>query len=577
MRRIASLVAGALLAAAPLGAQGVTGMLARAFDLEREQRWAEAAAAYGQVLAADPANVNAVLGAERVYTELGRRDSILAIVARALEADPTHAVLRTVEVRTARARGGEAAAVEAIGRWMAAVPRSAAPWRELVQVLLGTGEVEQAREAVGEARRRLGDTTALAAELAQAEQASGDWGRAASAWQVAVAREPAEAGAAVLRLRLAPPDQRERVLRTLLETDAAPPARRAAAELLLLWGQPDRAWGVLEPALPREPGPRRAALTQFADRARVRGEPAARRVAAAALELLASEAEPGAALDLRLEAARLFADAGDAPAARRLLRAVAEGPGSSRAVAVRAAAALIEVAAREGNAEEAERSLAANAGRIPGTDRARLGRRIAWAWIRAGDLARAERVLAPDSSLAADEVRGWIALYAGALPRAAAQLASVSARAAESAPASERARVLAVLEALRDDSLPALGAALLRAARGDTLGAARALATVARGVRGSGRPELLHLAAEHAMAADPVLAAALWTEIAERFADSGPAPAAQLGLARLELARGERVAAERRLEALILRYPSSAMVPEARRELDRARRLVPVP
>jgi hypothetical protein len=45
----------------------------------------------------------------------------------------------------------------------------------------------------------------------------------------------------------------------------------------------------------------------------------------------------------------------------------------------------------------------------------------------------------------------------------------------------------------------------------------------------------------------------------------------------LELARGERVAAERRLEALILRYPSSAMVPEARRELDRARRLVPVP
>ncbi|MDO8666667.1 MAG: hypothetical protein Q7J79_08650, partial [Gemmatimonadales bacterium] len=70
-------------------------------------------------------------------------------------------------------------------------------------------------------------------------------------------------------------------------------------------------------------------------------------------------------------------------------------------------------------------------------------------------------------------------------------------------------------------------------------------------------------------------ARAIWEDLAERHAESSAAPAALLGLARAAAARGDVPGAVARLEALILNYPGSALAPEARRELNRARGLVP--
>jgi TolA-binding protein len=53
------------------------------------------------------------------------------------------------------------------------------------------------------------------------------------------------------------------------------------------------------------------------------------------------------------------------------------------------------------------------------------------------------------------------------------------------------------------------------------------------------------------------------------------AAASLLHLARAAAARGRAAAAVRSLERLILDYPESALAPEARRELDRVRGLVP--
>src|SRR3990172_7058912 len=58
--------------------------LARGFDLERQGRWSDAAAAFRTVLTREPANVAALLGAERVYTQLGQRDTVMMLVRRAL-------------------------------------------------------------------------------------------------------------------------------------------------------------------------------------------------------------------------------------------------------------------------------------------------------------------------------------------------------------------------------------------------------------------------------------------------------------------------------------------------------------
>jgi hypothetical protein len=99
---------------------------------------------------------------------------------------------------------------------------------------------------------------------------------------------------------------------------------------------------------------------------------------------------------------------------------------------------------------------------------------------------------------------------------------------------------------------------------------------VTRGGVIAGEAEILLLAARYAvLARDPAAAQAIWEDIAQRHAESSAAPAALLGLARASAGRGDLAGATTRLEALILTYPQSALVPEARRELNRVRGLVP--
>ncbi len=124
--------------------------------------------------------------------------------------------------------------------------------------------------------------------------------------------------------------------------------------------------------------------------------------------------------------------------------------------------------------------------------------------------------------------------------------------------------------------MPELGAALLRAARGDTLGAARAVTASARQLEAAGEAAALLWAARLTAAArDTAGAEGLWGEIAGRYGTTPAGAASLLGLARVAAARGQYAAAAARLEELILRNPESALVPEARRELDRIRGLVP--
>lgn len=574
MRRLASAVALAALFARALPAQQAVDPLARALDLERVGRFVDAAAAFRFVLSQEPTNLQALLGSERVYTQLGRRDSIAAVVARALAADPRDGTARQIDVRTARAMGGEAMAAVAIARWMAAAPESEAPWREMVRSLLATGQTGQARQAVDAARRKLGDPRRMRVEMAQVEAADAHWQRAAQEWKSLVAERPELVPTAAFNLRGTPEDARTRLVAVLSSPDTSAAPRRLAADLMLGWEQPERAWALLQPALPADVAERRSALLAFSDRARTQDAPASRRVAAAALEVLAAISPGEEAADYRIESARSYAEAGDLASARRVLRAMADDPRAPPNVSIAAAGTLVEVEASEGDVADAARLLAANRDRLAGTEAARLGILVARAWIRGGDLARASATLEPDSSLAADEVRGWIALYRGDLSSARGYLKAGSRGDAEQL--LDRASTLVLLQRITADSLPELGHALLVAVQGDSAGAARALIALGHSALAGGQPELLALAARYAFASrESALAESLWAEIGQRYGDSAPAPGALLSLARSEAARGETASATQRLESLILRYPDSALVPEARRELDRVRNLVP--
>lgn len=564
------------VAAGAAGSAAAQEALTRAMELEQAGRVAEAAEAYRMLLVAAPTDVAALLGAERAYAQSGRRDSSAALARRALAVDSTNRIFHIVLLRSLRALREDTLATAAFERWVALAPRDAAPYRELARLLLAEGRDSPARALLVRGRARLGDPTVGAAEMAQIEMHEAAFPRAAEEWRTAVAREPAMRDAAVFSLQAVLPDDREALLRALGAGPAGVVGRGLAVDLLLEWNEPRRAWTTLRAAL-ADAGPARLeALRHFADgAARLDGRDAAG-VRAEALELLAAGQVGVEAARTRVESARAYMDAEDGASSRRLLRALAEAAGTPEDIAAAARATLIELTAAEGAPDDAARLLEAQRGRLPERDARRLARRVAFAFVRAGALDRAASVVAADSSLAGDEVRGWIALYRGDLHEGAATLRSVGADAGDPARAADRAGMVALAAAVREDSMPALGAALLRAAQGDTLGSARALAALAQGLAGEAQAEVRLWAARYAQSArDTAAAERLWNEVVARPGTAPAGAVALLALARVSFERGRFAEAAERLEALILRFPDSALVPEARRALDQARGLVP--
>jgi hypothetical protein len=136
--------------------------------------------------------------------------------------------------------------------------------------------------------------------------------------------------------------------------------------------------------------------------------------------------------------------------------------------------------------------------------------------------------------------------------------------------------LLVLLESIEADTLPALGAALLRLEQGDSVRAIADLDEVAKALPAAkGGAELRLLAGRVASAqGDSVSAERLYREAASKDAPA-TAPAAELALAELLLADRRTAEAVAQLEHLILTYPESALVPQARRTLDVARGAVP--
>jgi hypothetical protein len=154
--------------------------------------------------------------------------------------------------------------------------------------------------------------------------------------------------------------------------------------------------------------------------------------------------------------------------------------------------------------------------------------------------------------------------------------------AADRRDATERTAMLALLQHVPGDSFPELGGALLLLAQGDSAHAAEALrlaaSRLATGEGGGGRPDVLLLAGRVAARLDTAqqrTALALFDEIVRSAGLGAAAPAAELEWARLLERRAQTAEAIRHLEHLILTYPGSAVVSEARRELERAKGAIP--
>jgi tetratricopeptide (TPR) repeat protein len=497
--------------------------------------------------------IPALLGLERVYADLGRTDSLVPIVDSIGRAHPTEALVQNVRLRTLITARREAQANAAFREWVRATPNNAAPYRDYAGLLLDAGQLAQAdsvlRGAVAERQGQRG----IAVMLGRLNAARSSWTAAASAWRVGVEEEPYQVQAAVFALAQAQDASRDAV-RAIL---GAPPVRRRAREVLagleLVWGAPAAAWNALSELAPDTGAV--ASWLDFAERADgIEAWIPAREAWRAVLRV---KCDP----DVALRAADASIRGGDATTALLVIddRACPVGGGTRRRAAV---ALRVRALALAGRAEDASTVLATSGDALDETQREALSSAIAWGWVRKGDVARARAAMGSALEDDTTGVLGWLALYEGDLATARRRLR------ASGAPSRDAVAALALLSRTRADRAPGVGTSFLLLARGDSAGAAAAMERSSSELLDA-TPVLLMLAARiHIARGDVVRAEPLWRRIVESYEQSPEAAEADLTWAKSLASRGDAAGARTRLEHLILTYPASALVPQARRALD---------
>jgi tetratricopeptide (TPR) repeat protein len=328
----------------------------------------------------------------------------------------------------------------------------------------------------------------------------------------------------------------------------------------------------MEPTLAQADSEAPAALRRFSDLAGSLTTPEGHRVRGLALARWADMMPGSSGGRARAEAVRELLDGGDKVAARRVLEAHSDSNGMAQG-------ALIQLLIADNQLDLAEERLSNATTAITADDRAELRLALARARIGRGELDRAVAALADDSSVAAIAQRGWIALYRGDLKSAMAAFRLAGPYATDRAAATDRTAMMALLQRIQEESSPELGAALLTLARGDSVAAVTALRrAAARLPAQGGRLEVLLLAGQVASQKggdqEPT-AIALFDEIVRTGGEGAAPPAAELEWSRLLVRNGRSADAILHLEHLILTYPNSAFVPEARRVLERAKGAIP--
>jgi tetratricopeptide (TPR) repeat protein len=531
----------------------------RALQLEVEGKYKDAAPFYRMALAGSESH-NALLGLERVYAELNWTDSLLAPLDTLIKREPANYVYRSVLLRSLQMLNRDPDLQRAFEEWTRTVPNDPAPYREYARILMQRNRSAAADSVVAQGQAALGSMRGLEMEVAQVRASAGAWVESARAWRAALAFSPELDQGVAYSLAPTAPAARDSVREIFMAPPATVPLRLSLARLEMNWGSAANGWRAL-----RDLPPDSAAVdawVDFAERAEAEGEWSLAREA-----LVSSlRARPSTALALRAATAAM--NAGDAMQVLTLIPLSSAGTDSAK-IAATHIPLHVRALATMGRPESAQR-LAASFDKwfVPPTRNA-VTRTVAWGWVRQGETGRARQALAavgPEAD--SSDTAGWLALYNGDLKTARQLLRAGS----EQSP--ELALALATVARIKTERSPSVGAAFLALARGDTAKAAAGFVAAADSTPDAAST-LLAIAAQLRSGKDDAAAIHLWSRILERHRESAEAPEADLAWARA-LLRGKDVkGAIERLEHLILTYPTSALVPQARRELDVAKKIIP--
>ena len=549
-----------------------TDLLTEAGSLEAHGDYRGAEKILARVLAANPTSLTGLLQMERVLLVQGRIEALLPVLDRLLERDSRSALGHQMRVRALSLLDRPDQLSVAGERWLAETPRLEVPYRELARVYQQRGDSERAIAVLERGRKEVPRDDALALELGEAYATVGRWHDAAHEWARAVGPDARGLHAVERRLNVLS-DGGARVLPALVDAlDAlhAGPARlRAAAVLAIDAGLRVQAESIARRTVSLlEPAAREPFLIEVARRADGAG---LWDVAYWAYDVLDRAAEGGGTQvwAVRARLADLALVVGDTARAVKLYRQMEKAfdPGSPERRA--ALAARVMLAARDGDAPSADRALRAFRSEFPGAPETdAVAAEVGAAHLLRGDADAATEAIHAVAGPHATRLQGLLSLREGQFNRARVLLLSAAPQLH-----GERATQTISLAALLLRLSPAGGALLAEVAVGGPPGP-DALEVVARrseGLPGRERAALLDFAAEVAESSGrPIDADALRQVLVEQHPDSPEAPTALLALARGLSSRSTTTDEARILLArLIVDYPRSALVPQARRELER--------
>ena len=571
--RAPSLVLLLLLVAGP--AFGQQDQITRAFDMERRGNYAGAADAYRTVLTTRPADPGALLGLERALTALNRIPDIIPQVQAALAVGPTSSAVYSVALRSWSALDRPDSARAVLDLWVAIQPNDEAPYREWANLALSKRDRQEARRTYQLARDRLRAPEALAAEVAQVAMLDEDFPTAVREWSAAIRRSPGYRVNAVNIMSSAAERNRPLIIRELEKENSAE-ARQLAGSLQARWGNPVAGFRLLSGALPRPNPQALEVLRQFLDVVQPLDTREARQAQGMAYEAMAARTTGQQASRHRLDAARVYADAGDGESAHRMLSALATDPNAPRGVAADAGGTLVTVLLDEGKVEQASRELSQHREALSPEQYQTLSRKLAMGWARAGNLDRADAAIAGDSTVEGLDIAGRLKLYRGDMVAANTLLRLAGPFAGSRDESTSRTAILALLQPIEADSLPELGAALLELERRDTAKAIAGLDRLAGKLApAAGGAELRLQVGRLQRAVGQNAEAERSFRAAAAAGARSTTPAAFLELSRLLFALGRKAESQTTLEQLILEHPESAVTPQARRLLDEIRGAVP--
>jgi tetratricopeptide (TPR) repeat protein len=564
------------VSATGLGAQTVqeSRLLREAAALESRGDFDGAEGVLRRLLEARPGSSGGLFALERVLRAKGEPVAVLSAVDAFLEQEPTSAGVRYLKLRVLAEVDSLDALTQEAEAWFRAQPESETPYREAARVYERTFGPDAALSVLRRGRRATGDEDGLALEIGDLLIQSGARDEALAEWARAVGPDGEQAATIGRRVAGLSSDAEEsgRMLVSLLARHEAVGRRRAGAQIALDLGLEQEALALSrDVAAELEGRPRASFLADVARRAR---DQALGAVASWAYAELGQEAaSPAERRQFDQRIAEVALAEGDTLVAVEAQRRVVESYAPGSADHRRATAQLIRL----------ERTLASTEGLEEGLDRFRaaypeapeldeLAATVAGALLARGDPEGAAKVLEGMAGPRSSMQRGYLLLEAGDVAEGRRALL-MAVGGLEPSDATDVIQLAGLLGRLSPAGASALAAAAAPSRKGEGAAAAARIEGALESVPEADRAPLL---AEAARMADRGgardRAADLRARVVTEFPDAPEMPEAALLLARYRSrSPGGMEEAVRLLEELLVSAPNAAVVPDARRELERLR------